>query len=648
MSNLIVNSQNKLYVINNKALEFKDYIQFQDPEVRRICVETWGDGNGLEKSQAAEVTSMPANYFGVYSGGTPIMSFDEFKYFGITVATSRCFQDNTALKSITLPSTLSSLSSYYFSGCTALEKITLSRSLNGGYSSAFANCSSLKRIDIPDISTWLGCTFTSGSYPSISSGELHLYINDVEVTQLVIPDGIQNIRNYLFTNCKGLTSVTLHSGIVSIGDSAFNGCTGLTGDITITSSIASVGSSAFRSCTGLEGTVVIQSGTTSVGHSVFRDCTGIKKVDLPANITLNQSCFQGCTSLEEITLRGSFTESNNYNFTGNTAVQILNISSVNDYASSTFTATGGSPTVATTYDVHVYDLLGNEITNVVIPSTVTGIANYEFRHWAFITSLTIPTSVTSIGQEAFRDCTALTGTVTIPSSVTSIGYAAFSGCTNLTSLNIPSSVTSIGDSAFSNCSGLEHFEISAQVNEFDVTKYCGGSGSGTLNSTLESYALGNTSTQSKMTLFMNYIFHGNFTPQSRPLKASNTDINKVVVDGDITTTNTNGGMLWGTTTPDFLEIGGTFSNSNNDINLIWYGATNNTKTCIVHLSYNGVAGKPSYLLFNRHPNMTVYVGEGTSQAGDQAVLDQYLADSDWSQYSAKLDLWSNYNGPYKA
>lgn len=43
----------------------------------------------------------------------------------------------------------------------------------------------------------------------------------------------------------------------------------------------------------------------------------------------------------------------------------------------------------------------------------------------------------------------------------------------------------------------------------------------------------------------------------------------------------------------------------------------------------------------------IYVGDGTSQAADQAVLDMYLADSSWASYSSKLDLWYNYTGEYK-
>ncbi len=62
--------------------------------------------------------------------------------------------------------------------------------------------------------------------------------------------------------------------------------------------------------------------------------------------------------------------------------------------------------------------------------------------------------MTSIGDDAFRDCSSLTG-ITIPEGVTSIGNNAFYYCTSLTSITIPSSVTSIGVGAFSGCKSLE-------------------------------------------------------------------------------------------------------------------------------------------------------------------------------------------------
>lgn len=82
-------------------------------------------------------------------------------------------------------------------------------------------------------------------------------------------------------------------------------------------------------------------------------------------------------------------------------------------------------------------------------------------------------SVTSIGDSAFSGCSSLTS-ITIPDSVTSIGVAAFCFCENLTSVTIPSSVTNIGDEAFSDCVNLTNITIPEGVTSIGsfAFNYC--------------------------------------------------------------------------------------------------------------------------------------------------------------------------------
>ncbi|MBO5925298.1 MAG: leucine-rich repeat domain-containing protein, partial [Clostridia bacterium] len=86
-------------------------------------------------------------------------------------------------------------------------------------------------------------------------------------------------------------------------------------------------------------------------------------------------------------------------------------------------------------------------TELVLPTYITKINQYAFRHCSSLTSIEIPDSVTSIGDRAFSGCDSLTS-IEIPNSVASIGDRAFSGCTSLTSVVIGDSVTSIDNYAF--------------------------------------------------------------------------------------------------------------------------------------------------------------------------------------------------------
>ncbi len=116
------------------------------------------------------------------------------------------------------------------------------------------------------------------------------------------------------------------------------------------------------------------------------------------------------------------------------------------------------------------------LTNLVLPDSVTNIADSAFSTCSRLLAVTLPSTVTTIGQAAFLDCESLTNitippsitnlpndlfayctalnTITIPSNVTSIGGSAFQACDSLTSITIPASVTQIGDQAFLFCSSL--------------------------------------------------------------------------------------------------------------------------------------------------------------------------------------------------
>lgn len=67
--------------------------------------------------------------------------------------------------------------------------------------------------------------------------------------------------------------------------------------------------------------------------------------------------------------------------------------------------------------------------------------------------------VTTIGQNAFKNCTGLTGALTFPDCVTSIGSYAFYDCEGLTELAIPDNVKKIEDNAFKGCGGLTSITI---------------------------------------------------------------------------------------------------------------------------------------------------------------------------------------------
>ncbi|MCI7338512.1 MAG: leucine-rich repeat domain-containing protein [Bacteroidales bacterium] len=445
------------------------------------------------------------------------------KTYSVTSIGNGAFEYCSGLTSVTIPNSVTSIGEFAFSGCSSLIKTNYTG----------------------DIAGWCGINF--GNYsanPTVYS--YNLYINDVEVKDLMIPNSVTSIGNYAFSGCSGLTKITIPNSVTSIGEYAFSGCSGLT-SITIPNSVTSIGEYAFKYCSSLTS-VTIPNSVTSIGRSAFYGCSGLTSVTIPNSVTsIGSYAFYDCSGLTSVTIPNSVTSIGMYAFEGCSGLTsvLWNAKNFADFSSRDYAPFYNIKSQITSFTfgsevehIPAYLCYGMEnLTSVTIPNNVTSIGDYAFRGCSGLTSVTIGNSVTSIGDWAFRACSGLTS-VTIPNSVTSIGMYAFEGCSgltsvvwnaknfadfssrdyapfyninsqitsftfgsevehipaylcygmeNLTSVTIPNNVTSIGDYAFRGCSGLTSVTIPNSVTSIGKYAFYGCSG-------LTSVTIGNSVT----------------------------------------------------------------------------------------------------------------------------------------------------------
>ena len=115
-------------------------------------------------------------------------------------------------------------------------------------------CSSLKSVHVADLSTWCKIAFY-GPTANPLCYKAKLYVNNQELTELVIPEEITEIKDYAFYYYSHLTSVTMGASVTSIGDEAFSGCSSLV-SITMGSGVTSVGNNAFYYSTSLKSVYI--------------------------------------------------------------------------------------------------------------------------------------------------------------------------------------------------------------------------------------------------------------------------------------------------------------------------------------------------------------------------------------------------------
>ncbi len=324
------------------------------------------------------------------------------------------FYGCSSLTSVTIPDGVTSIGDSAFSGCTSLESVIIPDSVTSIGYYAFRNCTNLANVYISDLEAWCNISFVRQS-PIAGEDDTYLhsnplfygaklYLDGKLVTDLIIPDSITSVRDYLFYNCSSITSVTIPDNVTKIGGAAFSCCKALT-SVTIGSGLSSIGydywhaHSAFDECASLSSIVVKEENETyhSYGNCLIE--------------TKTKKLIQGCNT-SVIPSDGSVTSIGDSAFRGSVS-----------------------------------------LSSITIPDDVTSIGVSAFSGCGSLTSATIPDSVASIGFNAFENCTSLTS-VTIPDSVTSIESGTFSNCSSLNTIIIPDSVTSIGFAAFRGCSNL--------------------------------------------------------------------------------------------------------------------------------------------------------------------------------------------------
>ncbi len=379
------------------------------------------------------------------------------------------FDGCTAIKSFIIPEGVTSIDSYSFNNCTALEELTVPSTLTTTGTSVFYGCDAMNRVNAADLSSWCGISFNDAESNPVSKSH-SLFIGGKELKELVIPEGITEVKPYAFYGLSALTEVTIPSTVKTFGSQAFTGCSSLkavnTNDLAawcdinfststsnpvttchtlkingqelsevtipegattikqyvfsgcasissmkLPSTLGSIGRYAFYNCTGLK-TIEIPETVTTIGSSAFASCTGLSEITIPSGVTLiDQAVFNGCKSLKSVTLPENLTEIKQNAF--------INCA---------------------------------KLESIIIPDKTAKIGNKAFQNCSGLASVSFPEKMTSLGDYTFQG-TALESAY-LPEDLTKIGYNVFLNCDKLVTVSIPSTVTSIDANAFGNCTAI--------------------------------------------------------------------------------------------------------------------------------------------------------------------------------------------------
>lgn len=389
-----------------------------------------------------------------------------------------------SLEKISIP-TLSNSLNYYFEE-DALSKlkevnITSGKSVINKF---LYGISSIEKVTIGNTVTGIGLN-SLGSLPNLQ-----------ELTIPFVGSDLEDNYYYNFGYMFGATSYSSHATSVPASLK----------QVTITGT-DTIKASAFRGCSSIEK-IILPETIKSINNYAFADCSELKEINIPNTVTnIGNSAFAN-TNLTDIIIPVEVTSIGRYAFNCPNLTNVYYTGTIEDWTNITFAEAECNPMY---YAEHFYLFNGEnyeEVTSIIIPSTVENIETYQFYGFENVNEITVssPTTVsvyafaecnfvdkitlpnldgkfsaifgtvpttlktvvltdsTTISKQAFENCSSIESII-LNEGIITIEQNAFNGCNSITSFVIPVSVTSIGAQAF-NCSSLVDVYYNGTLDEW--------------------------------------------------------------------------------------------------------------------------------------------------------------------------------------
>ncbi len=203
-----------------------------------------------------------------------------------------------------------------------------------------------------------------------------IYLNDVKLDSIIIPDGTEKIGNYAFDNYSIVRAISIPDSVQSIGAYAFYNAktTAEIEELVIPSSVQSIGEWAFRSCLNADGAevaLIIEEGLETIADNVFA-INNFTSISLPSTLkTIEAGAFQMNGKLTSITLP-----------------QNLEVVGSGAFSSCA------------------------KLQSIVFPDSVKSIGSYAFQWCSALESITFGRGVESIGSNLVANCGSLLTSIT--------------------------------------------------------------------------------------------------------------------------------------------------------------------------------------------------------------------------------------------
>lgn len=406
----------------------------------------------------------------------------------ITEIKKYAFYNCTALTSVIIPYTITTIGSSAFYGCANITTVmfgtnaTMQCNVTSIAAGAFSNCTSIANVYCwGGLEKWMNINFATqvaAPFYASTAATKKFYIDNVETTEIVVPENITSIDAAAFAGMSSLTKISIPATMTNIHRYAFAKCTGLQEIVSLAFEAPTIEVANTFEDVPTNIPIFVPSEEAKTNYEAAATWKSFINI-----IPLSGSCGDNLTwsyswSMHTLEIAGegemfnyNSTHAPWYDFAGDIQTIIIgeNVTKI------------GS--MAFRYCNNVTALYYNAI-NATVSYTASGTSSnqsfYELgKDGAGFTCYVGP-QVTALPNEMF--CPAVNGgqsgvsvygrpkligiVFSEPSACTTIGSQAFLRATDLTQITLPATITSIGNSAFDNCSNLTRTDYTGTIAQW--------------------------------------------------------------------------------------------------------------------------------------------------------------------------------------
>ena len=281
-----------------------------------------------------------------------------------------------------------------------------------------------------------------------------------DLTQVVFDPSVQDIGDWVFTNCKLLQSIEISETVTSIGVETFSGCDALV-NVQFHRGLRSIGRSAFFGCRALAEAHFSVAGLEYIAAGAFEECESLRTVSIPSSVeTIGDDAFQDCASLTSVSLCEGLRQIGRRTFCrceSLTHIDLprgLKIVPFCAFSGCDALKTASIPNTVNTIDTSAFDSC-RALVEAQLSEGLISIGARAFAMCISLSAVALPSTTERVASHAFHGCLGLLGVEIHDGTDVAIAEECFDGCRSLINVFLPMTSLDVSHKAFSGCKLLE-------------------------------------------------------------------------------------------------------------------------------------------------------------------------------------------------